>query len=179
MTPHPDPGQSSDTPSAKRGRRSPCPPRSVNPSPYFIVPFPTGSRRRHPLSVYIFGIILMSHRVRLGLTQKRLSRRSGISPRTIQRIEHGDGWVLIPTARRLARSLKVTVDALLAPPTDLTGAADPRQPRLIAEQVLKQITNQRHDGLSPPAPPQPAPDDHNEMANDLAAVYQTWIAEHP
>lgn len=48
-------------------------------------------KKRHILSVYIFGAILTARRVRVGITQARLSRRSHCSVRTIQRIEKGDG----------------------------------------------------------------------------------------
>jgi DNA-binding XRE family transcriptional regulator len=51
----------------------------------------------------------MSNRVReirktLGLTQQRLARKAGVSPRTIHSAEHG-GDCTIPTKRKILRAL--------------------------------------------------------------------------
>jgi transcriptional regulator with XRE-family HTH domain len=92
-------------------------------------------KKRHILSVYIFGAILTARRIRVGMTQERLSRRAKCSVRTIQRIEKGDGWVLVSTARALARAFRIELNELLIAPHGITDATDPRLERMFKNQI--------------------------------------------
>jgi DNA-binding XRE family transcriptional regulator len=49
---------------------------------------------------------ILRARRRLGLTQVELARRAGISPETLNRIEHGKNKPSIPTIAKIDRALK-------------------------------------------------------------------------
>lgn len=52
------------------------------------------------------------HRERLGLTQAQLAHEAGVTEKTVRDIEKGSAVPRLDTARRLARSLGVSVDDL-------------------------------------------------------------------
>ncbi len=67
------------------------------------------------------GKQIVSHRKNLGYSQKELSQFSGISVRTIQRIEKGEVYPRGHTLRTLAKSLKIELSDLgteETPPTN-------------------------------------------------------------
>jgi transcriptional regulator with XRE-family HTH domain len=82
------------------------------------------------------------HRIALGISQRELSRRTGLSRETVARIERGQGSPTIATAQRIADQLGVSIGLLFG-----TQAAD----RVAAVRAL----------------PAPAPSDASAGVRDL------------
>lgn len=65
------------------------------------------------------GRLLAAHRVRRGLTQKRLSERTDLVPSVLARIECGHHEMSVKTLRRYLRGLGMTLDF-----RDVTGSRE-------------------------------------------------------
>ncbi|GAB3730905.1 hypothetical protein GCM10027594_12940 [Hymenobacter agri] len=76
---------------------------------------------------------ILSIRKSKGLSQELLAEQSGVSLRTIQRVEQGETVPRGHTMQALATALDVPLDALLAPPAPAAGvAATPREATAIS-----------------------------------------------
>ncbi|WP_309896237.1 helix-turn-helix transcriptional regulator [Archangium sp.] len=60
------------------------------------------------------GATARAARERLGLTQAQVAQRTGIAPNLYGRIERGGMMPAVPTLRKLALTLVISADALLA-----------------------------------------------------------------
>jgi transcriptional regulator with XRE-family HTH domain len=61
------------------------------------------------------ALAVLELRTLLGLSQRQLADRSGLSPSTVGRVEHLQGPLQIDTLTQLAHGLGVPVERLLTP----------------------------------------------------------------
>ncbi len=76
---------------------------------------PTAKPKRSPDAEWLrtVGAQVKSERKAAGLTQEALAEKTGMAPRTIQKIEAGDITILITTLRRLREAIGCKFSDLL------------------------------------------------------------------
>ena len=86
------------------------------------------------------GEVARAARERLGLTQAQVARQAGIAANVYGRIERGGMMPAVPTLRKLARTLGISADALLAlSPTDVAASVDAPAPEGSLSPELLQL----------------------------------------
>jgi Uncharacterized protein conserved in bacteria len=76
---------------------------------------PSAKQKRRPDAFWLsdVGAQVKQARQLAGLTQEALAEKTGLAPRTIQKIEAGDITILITTLRRLREAIGCRFDDLL------------------------------------------------------------------
>lgn len=76
---------------------------------------PTAKKQRRPDALWLgdVGAKVKQARMAAGLTQETLAEKTGMAPRTIQKIEAGDITILITTLRRLREAIGCRFEELL------------------------------------------------------------------
>lgn len=74
-----------------------------------------------------------------GLTQAELARTLGVSQQTVFAYELGDRRVTLPTVPKLTKTLRITVEELMAVTTPLRTRVQRRSPRILrhAERIQR------------------------------------------
>lgn len=62
---------------------------------------------------FIFGKIILKHRIRKGLTQAQLAEKAGFTPKTIHRVEGGHSNVTIDTYTTLFKLLDIDLNEII------------------------------------------------------------------
>jgi putative transcriptional regulator len=79
---------------------------------------------------------LSVYRQRAGLTQRELAKAAGVSYPTMSKLERGLLGPSVPVARRIARELNATVDALF-PDDDVPTPLDVLAPHMVTTKRRK------------------------------------------
>ncbi len=88
------------------------------------------------------GEVARAARERLGLTQAQVARQAGIAANVCGRIERGGMMPAVPTLRKLARTLGISADALLAlSPADVAASVDAPAPKGNLSPELLQLVS--------------------------------------
>ncbi|WNG33309.1 helix-turn-helix transcriptional regulator [Archangium violaceum] len=88
------------------------------------------------------GEVARAARERLGLTQAQVARQAGIAANVYGRIERGGMMPAVPTLRKLARTLGISADALLAlSPADVAASVDAPAPEGNLSPELLQLVS--------------------------------------
>ena len=88
------------------------------------------------------GEVARAARERLGLTQAQVARQAGIAANVYGRIERGGMMPAVPTLRKLARTLGISADALLAlSPADVTDSVTAPAPEGYLSPELLQLVS--------------------------------------
>jgi DNA-binding XRE family transcriptional regulator len=69
-------------------------------------------KRRRTKERMEFGDRLRTRRINCGLTQQELGESVGVSRAHISTMEDGQGWPSVELLRKIARSLRITMDDL-------------------------------------------------------------------
>lgn len=88
------------------------------------------------------GEVARAARERLGLTQAQVARQAGIAANVYGRIERGGMMPAVPTLRKLARTLGISADALLAlSSADVAASVDAPAPEGNLSPELLQLVS--------------------------------------
>ncbi|QRK05223.1 helix-turn-helix transcriptional regulator [Archangium violaceum] len=88
------------------------------------------------------GEVARAARERLGLTQAQVARQTGLAANVYGRIERGGMMPAVPTLRKLARTLGISADALLAlSSADVAASVDAPAPEGNLSPELLQLVS--------------------------------------